>query len=306
LLKDSDQAVAKAAVHGLAQQDQAGAGTALSQLLNDASAAPGVRCEAALALGDIKQPWVLDPLSRAAREAHDANVAKAALDAIGKLDFSDTRGFFQDYIQSANTSSELRVDAIDAVAASQGDPNSFLAQLAANHDLDSEARAEAAWAMSATDVTGNNGAQLLAMLQNETDPDVRLRLYQALNNQDSFDTAAALAMVQKENDPTAIAVGLETLAKALAMNGNDPQLQSYFDQTGINQLKQLALNTPDLDTRQKAVIALTALAAAHNPAAVDALNALHQQLDPKSTQAGSSASSHSTRPPGNPSPSPGP
>ena len=284
LLKDSDAAVAKAAVRGLARQNQAGAATALSQFLNDTNSASGVRCEAALALGELKQPWVLDPLSRIARHDSDEDVAKAALDGIGNLDFNDTKAFFQDYINSPDVSTELRSDAIDALAAGSGDSAGFLAQIAGNKDLDADLRAEAAWAMSTTGVTGDLSTQLLAMLQNEDDPDVRLRLYQALNNQDSYDSAAVLALVQKETDPAAITAGLESLAKAFAANPNDPQLQSYFAQSGIDQLKNIILGTSDLDTRQKAIIALSALAAAHDQPAVDALNSVRDQINQQQLQ----------------------
>ena len=133
-------------------------------------------------------------------------------------------------------------------------------------------------------MTGDLSSQLLAMLQNEGDPDVRLRLYQALNNQDSYDSAAVLALVQKETDPAAITAGLESLAKAFAANPTDPQLQSYFAQTGVDQLKNIILGASDLDTRQKAVIALSALAAAHDQLAIDALNSVRDQISQQQLQ----------------------
>jgi HEAT repeat protein len=273
LLSDPDEAVARSAVRSLAGGDQPGAAPAVVDLLNDPNASVDLRCEAALALGDLKEPWVLDPLSRAAKESEDEDVIKAALDGIAKLDFSASRPFFEDYLRSPDVASDLRIEAIDALAQVSGDPTSFLAQLAAN-DADPDIRAAAARAMSATEATGNAGPELLSLLRNESDPDVRLRLYQALLNQQSFDTATALALVQNEQDPATLVAGLDALAKALRDNPN-PQLQNYFNQTAVPELKQIALTGQSLDDRQEAVIALTR---AHTPEAMAALAEVAQQM----------------------------
>jgi HEAT repeat protein len=286
LVKDADQSVARAAVQALAQQDQPQAATALAQLVNDTGASTEVRCEAVAALGAIREPWILEPLSRAAKESHNENIMDAALDAIAGLDFSVTKDFFKDFLQSPDVTSEMRVTAIEALGGAQGDPTSFLADLAA-HSPDADIRVAAAMAMSATEVTGNAGPELLAMLANEADPDVRLRLYQALRNQESFDVAAALADVQKESDPSARIAGFDLLAKALRENPT-PELKNFFDQTAIPELKQMALNGPTQDDRQAAIIAL---ARAHTPEAMAALSEVGKQITEQQKTAEAQAAS---------------
>jgi HEAT repeat protein len=294
MLKDSDPDVARAAVRGLGKQDQPEAATALSRLVTSPDASADLRCEAALVLGGIGEPWVLDPLSQAARESDDEEVVKAAVDSIGGLDFSGTKDFFQDFLQSGQVSTDLRVAAVEALAQAQGDPTSFLAGLAAK-DADPEVRAAAAWAMSATETTGNSGPDLLAMLQNESDPDVRLRLYQALRNQQDFDVNAALADVQTEKDPSARIAGLDLIAKLLR-DSSSATLQTFFNSTGVPELKQIVLTSDSLDDRQAAILALTR---ARTPQAVAALSDLAGQMQSQQAgQSGGAAAGGGNGPPG--------
>ena len=173
-------------------------------------------------------------------------------------------------------SSDLRVAAIESLWQAKGDPTAFLAGYIS--DPDAEVRASAAWAMSATDATGNAGPQLLASLQGEQDADVRRRLYQALGNQESFDTSTALALVQRETDPTARLAGMDLLAKTLHDNPT-PELQTFFDQTAAPALKSAALTGEHGGERMAAVIALIR---ASTPSAMSALQDLAQQsTDPR-------------------------
>ena len=87
------------------------------------------------------------------------------LNALGGREFSETQTFFQNYLRSPNTSSDLRVAAIEALSETKGDPTAFLVSVAS--DVDSDVRASAAWVLSATEVTGNAGGQLLGLLQSE-------------------------------------------------------------------------------------------------------------------------------------------
>ena len=297
LLKDPNQAIARAALRALAAANGPGAGTALAQVLNDPSAPVALRCDAAQALGAIKESWVLEPLGRVVRESDSQEVVETALDVIGGLDFNDTKAFFQDYLQNPGVSSELRAAAVEAIANSQGDPSSFLAQLAAK-DPDPDVRTAAAWALSATETTGNLGAALLEMLQSESDPSVRLRLYQALSNQQSYDLSTALALLQNEQDPAARVAGLESLARALRKDPTNAQLLSFFNQIGVKDLRQMALNGSSLDEQQIAIVTLSSLALAHYPPAIDALKEVSQQIaleKQKAAQAAKDAQSAGTK-----------
>jgi HEAT repeat protein len=268
LLHDSEDSVAMAAVGSLARQGSPEAATALGQLLNDPQESSSVRCDAALGLGGIDQFGVVAMLTQAAQQTDDQDVAAAALKALGGRNFADTQAFFENFMKSPDASPELRLAAVEALGGAEGDPTAFLTSLLT--DPDSQIRAEAAWALSATSATGNAGPQLLALLQSETDEDVRLRLYQALRNQQSYDVSAALAIVEKESDPSARIAGLDLLAKALH-DTPTPALQSFFDQTAIPELKNDALNAQVFDDKQAAILALTR---AHSPGAMQALQEL--------------------------------
>ena len=280
LLNDPNQAVVQAAIKGLAQQGSPQAIEALTKLLYDSSRSSALRGEVAAALGTVNQPGIVDTLSQAAANISDQEIVTQIVNALGGRNFSETEAFFQTYLRNPNISSELRVEAVEALSHAQGDPSAFLATLA--NDVDSDVRIAAAWAMSATETSGTAGATLLSLLQAEQDPDVRLRLYQALRNQENFDLGLALATVQKEADPSARIAGLSMLAKNLRDNPT-PELRSFFDQTGASELKQMALLGEDPHDRMAAVVALTR--AATTPSAQAALVEVAQQSnDPKVKQ----------------------
>jgi HEAT repeat protein len=270
LLQDPSVLVARGAVRGLAEQNTAEAASALIRMLSDANGNMDLRSEIASSLGSVDQPGVTEALAELARSAEDDDLTTAALNSLGGRDFGQTEGFFKQYLQTPGISSELRVSAVEALAQAQGDPTAFLLSMAT--DTDPDVRASAAWAMSATEATGNAGAQLLDLLSKETDPDVRLRLYQALRNQESFDTGAAMSLVERETDPSARVAGMDLLAQAVR-DTPTPQLQSFFAQTAVPELKQIALGGQSYDDRQAAIIALTR---ARTPAALAALGELAQ------------------------------
>jgi HEAT repeat protein len=275
LLNDPSQAVIQAAIRGLAQLGSPEAATALAQLLNDPLRSSDLRSEAASGLGEINQPGVMAALAQAAMTIGDEDIVTQVLNAIGGRDFSETQSFYQQYMGSA-ASSDLRVAAIESLWQAKGDPTAFLAGYIS--DSDAEVRASAAWAMSATDSTGNSGSQLLAALQGEQDADVRRRLYQALGNQETFDASTALALVQRETDPAARVAGMDLLAKTVHDNPT-PELQTYFDQTAAPALKNTALTGETSNDRMAALIALVR---ASTPSAMSALQDLAQQAtDPR-------------------------
>jgi HEAT repeat protein len=270
LLKNPSDAVVQAAIRGLAQLGSPEAVTALTQMLNDPLRSGDIRSEAVTGLGNITGPGAMQALAQAATTLGDPDLVTQALNAIGGRDFSETQSFFQQYMGSA-VSSDLRVAAIESLWQAKGDPTAFLAGYLS--DSDAQVRASAAWAMSATDATGDAGPQLLASLQGEQDADVRRRLYQALGNQASFDASTALALVQREADPTARIAGMDLLASALR-NNPTPEVQAYFDQTAAPALKNAALTG---DTSSDRMAAIIALVRASTPSAMSALQEVAQQ-----------------------------
>jgi HEAT repeat protein len=268
LLTDKAESVALAAVQALAQQGSPEAVAALSQLLYNTATPLNVRCEAALGLGEINQPGVVESLSHAAATIGDESIVTQILNALGSRPIEETRGFFESYLHSPTASAELKITAIEALGQAQGDPSALLLDVVRNPDA--ELRAAAAWALSSTDVQGNLGAQLTAILQNEADPDVRRRLYQALGNQEGFDVASIQALIQKESDPAARIAGMDLLAQNLRSNPSSA-LSSYFDQNEVPDLKNLALTSETSQERMAAVTALKRAATAGSLAALQEL-----------------------------------
>ncbi|SPE56981.1 exported hypothetical protein [Verrucomicrobia bacterium] len=290
MLSDASEAVALAAVRALADQGTPQAIASLSQSLFDLSTALNVRCETALALGSIDQPGIVDVLARATTGITDEDVVTQVLNALGSRDISETKGAFQNYLSSATVSPEMKVTAVEAIGQTQGDASAFLASIAQDQTQPADVRAAAAWAMSTTQTEGTQGPQLTTMLQTETDPDVRRRIYQALANQEDFDVSTIQAMVQKETDKTVQVAGLDLLAGQLRQNPSS-SLQSFFDQTAAPELKNLALNDTTASDRMAAVVALVR---AGTPDAMAALQQLIQQsTDPRVIQ---SARSGLTKP----------
>lgn len=118
----------------------------------------------------------------------------------------------------------------------------------------------------------------MAALQAESDPDVRLRLYQALRNQNGLDYGAALTAIQKEADFEARVAGLNLLA-SMVQGGATPEIQSYFDNTAAKELTNIAVSGEKPNQRMSAFIALVR---ANSPSGVSAIQNISQQAtDPR-------------------------
>lgn len=275
LLVDQSEAVVLAAVRGLAGQDSPQALEALSRLLYDPTKLMSIRCEAAAALARMRQPGAMEALGRVAAQINDEAILSHLLDSAANRPISETGVFFRNYLQAPTVSTDLKVTALENLGQSPGDVGSFLAEYLGNPDA--EIRQAAAWALSTADEPGALTDQLIPMLQNETDAEVRERLYQALANQENVDWQSILPALQQENDLNARLAGFDLLA-GLLRNGTiantaSPQQLAYFDQTVVPELKNTALSgTPFI--RKRALIALNR---AGTPAALEAVQAINQQ-----------------------------
>lgn len=253
LLQDPDEVVARGAVQGLASRGTAEAAQKLQEVLFDASRPESVRTEAALALGDVPQPEALNALSRALGEMDEPGVVESILEGLGKRPFEETEPLFRSYLETPNLPSDMKTAALEALSSAQGDVSTFLLGFAS--DPDPEVRGTAIAVLGNAENQSDLAPQLLGLLKDETDPEVRAKLYEALKNQENLSAADLLALVQSEPASPARLAALNALA--VALHSGDPEAaRRYFDQVGVPELKNSALTADDPDERLEALASL--------------------------------------------------
>lgn len=267
LLDDQDEVCARGAVRGLGFMGSPEAVQKLVQTLHDENRPDSVRTEAALALGEMENPGAMVALMQAARSTEDPEIVQSILDGVGNRPISETREFFESYLQTPGLDSELKVAAIEALGNAEGAISDLLVNYTA--DADPEIRAAAAWALSASD-RGEVGGDVLKALEREQDPSVRLRLYQALGNQQEYDLSSALVLVKSERDEAARLAAYHLLASHPAA-GEDRGVLQFLQAVAVPELKATALNErQEFHHRLSSIMAL-GRAGRSTSAATDAL-----------------------------------
>lgn len=252
LLDDDDETVARGAVRGIGSRGDAAAGETLSKVLFDPERPEEVRAEAALTLGEIAQPEALAALTRAINEIQDEAIVEQIWEGLGSRPFAETEALFRGYLDSPNLSSEDKVMALEALGNTEGNVAPLFLDFA--EDADPDVRAAAAWGLVGVESEPGFNGRVAEWLEGESSAEVREHLYQALSSQEDPDPAAALALVQKENDPSArlAALGLA----AAACDSASPELLTYFNQTAVPELRTMAESGSDLGDRLNSVMAL--------------------------------------------------
>jgi HEAT repeat protein len=280
LLEDPDPTVARGAVRGLAGRGGPEAADALAGILLEAGRDPGVRDEAAIALGGIRTPAAFEALARAALESSVEDIQAAALRGLGARPFAETAAFFEEYLRSPARSAELKAAALEALGDAEGDPTPLLAEHLS--DPSPGVREAALEAMSLTEEPGMASVELLGRLAEEKEPGMRSRIYQALGNQDDFEAESVLDAVQGEGRPDVRVAGLDLLAGACA-RGAGPRVTEFFERDAVPELQVTALTDPEPANRIAAVIALRK---AGTPGAAAALEAIAREAaDPQTAEA---------------------
>ena len=99
------------------------------------------------------------------------------------------------------------------------------------------------------------GPQLLGLLKQEADPEVRRRLYQALGNQESCDWDSVITLARNESDSRDRLAALDLLAAA-RQTGTSREVIDFFDRNALPELKQIALNSISAEDRLSATISI--------------------------------------------------
>lgn len=284
LTRDADENVACGAVRGLASANDAQAAGLLDQLLQDVWSPMSVRTEACLALGDVTHTDALSALIRAANDGRDEQITEYALEGLGKRSFAETESFFREFLETPGRSSQAKTAALEALAGGEEEAAPLL--LASLKDSDPEVRAAAAWALTTADTPPETGSRLLESLQTETSSMVRVRLYQALTGQQTYDTAAVPGLVQKESDPDARLAGFGLWAAA-CRTGKSPELAASFDSLAVPELGRTALSSESPQQRMSAVMSLGLV---KSPQTLSTLRNLSQNsTDPRVVEAAKAA-----------------
>lgn len=254
LLRDEDESVVRGAVRGLAAMPDGETVTLLSEIIGDRQRSHAVRAEAAIALGEVGTPEAYEPLIKLSGNERDREIVEAVLSGLGRQPFDRTKDFFRAYLESARVDSEMRVLALESLGQTTGDAAPFLATFLTSKDAD--VRAASAWAIANLEEPGDVVQQLVAQLRTETQPEVRTRMYQALENQTTSDPALLLPLIVSDGDTTARVAGMKFLATQLALGEGNHTLATQFDDLVVPQLADLSINGQDFQIRLGSVIAL--------------------------------------------------
>jgi HEAT repeat protein len=253
LLRDDNEIVVRGAIRGLATIGDRESAMLLGGILADSRRATAVRTEAALALGEVNQSAANQFLIQFAHTTDDQDMVTAALLALGQRPFDQTRGFFRSFMDAPEVETDMRALALEALGRGTSDAAPFILNYLQADAR--EIRAAAAWALANLDDPGPISQPLLAQLQREPDSEVRLRIYQALENQPQVDSALLLPFVLNEADTTARVAGFKLLATTLNQ-ANDQTLVKQFDKLVVPRLADLAVSASDVTTRLSSVITL--------------------------------------------------
>lgn len=254
-LENDDDAVACAAIRGLSAIGDEEAVSTLSNIVLSTNESSNVLSEAALGLGNIDSPSAYNALVNAYYKTTPGNtdLKEDIITALGQRDIAETGEFLQKILDENTANPSLRLAIVEAVEDAKGDTSSFL--LRNLHDKDSEVRAEAAWALAVADEPGNIAEELQKLLLTEKDAEVRKRLYQALDNQESANIDAAAQIIFQETDSDARLAGYDFLAKNLALSASEYSIEQ-FEKIAVPELREAALTAKNSNTRLGAVITL--------------------------------------------------
>lgn len=251
LVRGDNGEVARGALRGWASLGDSESIQLLAKTLLDGKKGDDLRAEAALGLSKVNHPRAYQTLLDGIDKISDREVVKSILTGLGERPFAETEGFFRAYVERSDLSTDLRVAAVEALGQSDGNATPLLLQQLRSED--SRIRAAAAWALATLDNPVDAAPQFFSFLEREGDPEVRKRIYQALENQSNLDSEQLLNAVLNESEPEPRLAGLKTFAAQVAEN---QFLATEFDRFAVPLLEKLAIGRHDLNDRLVAVIAL--------------------------------------------------
>jgi hypothetical protein len=251
-LKSDNERMVRSALRGLAKLNNSKDINLFDALFLSKDTSIGIRTEAATSLGMNDSPKAAQKLISAYNRADpdDELIRELAIEGLGRRDIAETEVFFRQ-ILSVETNSDLRVSIFEAISDAKGNIEPFLKDFI--NDNDSDVREEVVWNLGMLE--GNHGKLLCEHLNNETDPEVRKRIYEALDEQDSFDISLVLQESLQDTDLEA-QLASYTLIAAHLNQIKDPDERESAELVITGELEQMAVDGVKLNQRLRAVIGL--------------------------------------------------
>lgn len=197
LLDDPNRQVVLATIRGLSAIGGDDVTSRITGILKNENNSDETRIEAAIGLGTIGTTTASRALIEALEQFPAAHFATPILNSLAKFPFSNVSEVFDRYINASAATPEMRTAAIEALAHSSADSVPFLLRIAAA-DPDSDARSSAAWAIGAHFAVTDQGPALFGLIEQESEADVRRRLYEALLGQKDVSADQLAPIVQSE------------------------------------------------------------------------------------------------------------
>ncbi|MCG3149271.1 MAG: hypothetical protein PCFJNLEI_02731 [Verrucomicrobiae bacterium] len=253
LVSDADAIVQRRALQSLGAYGDATVLELLTTRLAQAIESDGATKEVLQALARNPAPAATVILQDALSTAGRARDQSDILVALGQRPLEQTQRFFESYLRSPNTAAEMRVVAVQAFEGATYPVTAFL--LPYVDDQDPDVRAAAIWSIATAEDGAGAANTLVARLTVEEESDVRLRLYQALNQFGAIDVQAVLGRIVTETDLPAQVAGYGLWANQCRLS-RDSALGIEFDRIAVPLLADTALSAAALSQRLQAVIAL--------------------------------------------------
>ena len=272
LLGDENVEARMAAIRGLSVIGGDDVTETLSALLRNERESARIRLEAAAGLGTVGTTEAQKILVQTLHERTSRDLTAEVLNSLGRFQFSAVAGTFEEYLNAPDTPASLRVVAAEALAESSSDAAPFLLTVMKT-ERNPEVRGAAAWAISSHQAVDNLGAALADATQQESNADVRRRLYEALLPQAEIPVDRLWSTVRAEEDVASRVAGFNALGTGVSRAPDSPWALT-FDQEIVPELLHIATEPNSLNLQMRAVFALRR---AQTPAAQDALQIIARQ-----------------------------
>jgi HEAT repeat protein len=248
LLDDREEMVGRAAVRSLAARGDLAGLERVSKVLLDGERPVSVRVEAAVALGRSDHPEATNLLLQATHSSFESEEIRPVFQHI--LDALARRLSGGEPVAWTRDSQYFLLASDDG---KKGGTAGFLVAFLA--DEDPEVRRTAARSLSTTSDVNPVVADIIACLKRETEPEVRIHLYRALEGYGRIDCDSVLALIREEPDHSVRLAGFNCLA-AVVSNGASAAAIDFFDYSAVPELRQVAVHGDDLQLKLSSIIAL--------------------------------------------------